>query len=125
MTMTIAVYSMKDGVGKSTLTLLWDIDAQGAASLLCAQERPQAKARRVFAREVAPAALVEPTRWPAIPHASVIERMAVEQAPVTAYAPSSPAAPAFSEPWQTIDGLLAGNKKRAVCTLPRIPKTHG
>ena len=71
----VAVYSMKGGVGKTTLavnlaycaashssrrTLLWDIDAQGAASFLLGQERPFSKASRVFSREVEPA---EPTRW--------------------------------------------------------------
>ena len=75
----VAVYSMKGGVGKTTLavnlaycsashssrrTLLWDIDAQGAASFLCSQERPLSNANRVFSREVEPSALVEPTRWP-------------------------------------------------------------
>jgi len=75
----IAVYSMKGGVGKSTIavnlaycsavqsgmrTLLWDIDAQGAASFLLEQERPSSKARQVFLREVEPSALAEPTRWP-------------------------------------------------------------
>ena len=75
----VAVYSMKGGVGKTTLavnlaycaashssrrTLLWDIDAQGAASFLLGQERPFSKASRVFSREVEPAALAEPTRWP-------------------------------------------------------------
>lgn len=71
----VAVYSMEGGVGKTTLavnlaycaashssrrTLLWDIDAQGAASFLLGQERPFSKASRVFSREVEPA---EPTRW--------------------------------------------------------------
>ncbi len=75
----VAVYSMKGGVGKTTLavnlaycsashssrrTLLWDIDAQGAASFLCGQERPLSQASRVFSREVEPSALIEPTRWP-------------------------------------------------------------
>ncbi len=79
MTKIVAVYSMKGGVGKSTIavnlafcsavhsrwrTLLWDIDAQGAASYLFGQERPLAKAKRVFSREVEPSALVEPTQWP-------------------------------------------------------------
>lgn len=77
----IAVYSMKGGVGKSTIavnlgycsaaqsswrTLLWDIDAQGAASFLLEQDRPLSKAKRVFSREVEPSALVEPTRWPGL-----------------------------------------------------------
>ena len=79
MTKIVAVYSMKGGVGKTTLavnlaycsashssrrTLLWDIDAQGASSFLFGQERPLSKASRVFSREVEPSALVEPTRWP-------------------------------------------------------------
>lgn len=79
MSRTVAVYSMKGGVGKTTLavnfaycaatvsrqrTLLWDIDAQGAASFLCAQDRTDAKVKRVFAREVEPSALAQPTQWP-------------------------------------------------------------
>jgi len=78
---TVAVYSMKGGVGKSTIavnlaycsavqsrrrTLLWDIDAQGAASFLLEQERPLSNASRVFLREVEPSALAEPTRWPGL-----------------------------------------------------------
>lgn len=79
MTKTVAVYSMKGGVGKTTLavnlaycaavnsclrTLLWDIDAQGAATFVLSQGRPDAKAKRIFVREVEPSALVEPTQWP-------------------------------------------------------------
>jgi len=75
----IAVYSMKGGVGKSTIaaslaycsaahscrrTLLWDIDAQGAAAFLFGQERPFAKAMGVFSREAEPSALIGPTQWP-------------------------------------------------------------
>jgi cellulose biosynthesis protein BcsQ len=75
----IAVYSMKGGVGKSTVavnlawcsagasarrTLLWDIDAQGAASFLFGREPGTGKAARVFAREVTPASMIEPTAWP-------------------------------------------------------------
>ena len=75
----VAVYSMKGGVGKTTIaanlayasaatsslkTLLWDIDAQGAASFLFAQERPGGKAKRLFSRDVEPSQLIEPTRWP-------------------------------------------------------------
>ena len=75
----IAVYSMKGGVGKSTVavnlawcsagasarrTLLWDIDAQGAASFLFGGEAGSGKAKRIFAREVTPASMIEPTAWP-------------------------------------------------------------
>lgn len=70
MTETVAVYSMKGGVGKTTLavnlawcaaansslrTLLWDIDAQGAGSFLCAQERPDSEAARLRRQDRAPA----------------------------------------------------------------------
>jgi chromosome partitioning protein len=76
----VAVYSMKGGVGKTTIaanlayasatnaslkTLLWDIDAQGAASFLLGQECPDGKAKRLFSREVEPSALITPTRWSA------------------------------------------------------------
>lgn len=79
MTKAIAVYSMKGGVGKTTLavnlaycsaahsswrTLLWDIDAQGAASFLLESDQSASKAMRVFSREIEPSALAEPTRWP-------------------------------------------------------------
>jgi chromosome partitioning protein len=77
----VAVYSMKGGVGKTTIaanlaytsamnsslkTLLWDIDAQGAASFLFGQERPDGKAKRLFSRDVEPSALITPTRWPGL-----------------------------------------------------------
>ncbi|WP_338466877.1 ParA family protein [Novosphingobium sp. ZN18A2] len=75
----IAVYSVKGGVGKSTLaaalawssatvsrrhTLLWDLDVQGAAAFLTGHERPHGKqAASIFSRETAPADLVRHTRW--------------------------------------------------------------
>ncbi|MDP9056232.1 MAG: ParA family protein [Pseudomonadota bacterium] len=79
MARVIAIYSMKGGVGKSTVaanlawcsagasarrTLLWDIDAQGAASFLFGRDAGTGKARRIFAREVTPASMIEPTAWP-------------------------------------------------------------
>ena len=77
----VAVYSMKGGVGKTTIaanlayaaavagshrTLLWDIDAQGAASFLYDQERAAGKAKRLFSRDVEPSQLIAPTRWPGL-----------------------------------------------------------
>ena len=76
----IAVYSMKGGVGKSSLavnlahsaatggarTLLWDIDAQGAASFLLGQDGYEShgpKARRIFSKDVDAAEMIEPTQY--------------------------------------------------------------
>ena len=77
---SIAVYSLKGGVGKTTLavnlawaaatrsarkTLLWDLDAQSAASyLLGADANGPSEARSVFAKEVNPAKLVQTTATP-------------------------------------------------------------
>ncbi len=74
---SIAVYSLKGGVGKTTLavnlawaaatrssrrTLLWDLDAQSAASyLLGAAAKGRQEAQAVFAKEVDPAKLVRRT----------------------------------------------------------------
>jgi chromosome partitioning protein len=74
---SIAVYSLKGGVGKTTLavslawaaatrsarrTLLWDVDPQAAASfLLGAGQRGKQEAQAVFARDVDPAKLIRPT----------------------------------------------------------------
>jgi cellulose biosynthesis protein BcsQ len=74
---SIAVYSLKGGVGKTTLavtlaatsatrssrrTLLWDLDAQAASSfLLGADGRGKREAQAVFSRDVEPARLVQPT----------------------------------------------------------------
>jgi cellulose biosynthesis protein BcsQ len=75
---SVAIYSSKGGVGKSTFavnlayrsaaasgrrTVLWDIDAQGAAGFLLQQERPGAGARRVFSREVEPSQLATPSSY--------------------------------------------------------------
>jgi chromosome partitioning protein len=73
----IAVYSLKGGVGKTTLavnlawssamqssrrTLLWDLDPQSAASfLLGAEGKAKGAAQAVFARDVDPAKLIHPT----------------------------------------------------------------
>jgi cellulose biosynthesis protein BcsQ len=80
MASTIAIYSMKGGVGKTTLavnlaycsaaqsswrTLLWEIDAQGAATFRLGEEEGEsAKAKRVFSRDIGAADLIKPTRWP-------------------------------------------------------------
>ncbi|WP_206241272.1 ParA family protein [Novosphingobium terrae] len=71
----IAVYSMKGGVGKSSLAvnlafeaartgkaLLWDVDAQGAASFLLGQVSG-GKAMKIFSRDVDPADVVEQTAY--------------------------------------------------------------
>lgn len=75
----IAVYSVKGGVGKTSLavnlagisalksghkTLLWDLDAQGAASFLCADAEATSSAKAIFARDVSPTKSIMPTRWP-------------------------------------------------------------
>lgn len=77
---TIAVYSLKGGVGKTTLavnlawsaavqssrrTLLWDLDPQAASSWLLGDER-KAKdaAQAVFAKDVSPERLIIPTTTP-------------------------------------------------------------
>ncbi len=75
---TIAIYSLKGGVGKTTLavnlawcaatnsarrTLLWDLDPQAAATWLlggAAADRAQA----VFAKDIAVARQARPTRYP-------------------------------------------------------------
>jgi cellulose biosynthesis protein BcsQ len=74
---TIAVYSLKGGVGKTTLavslawasatrsarrTLLWDVDPQAAASFLLGDgRRGKQEAQAVFAKDVDPAKLIHPT----------------------------------------------------------------
>jgi cellulose biosynthesis protein BcsQ len=74
---TIAVYSSKGGVGKTTLavnlawasarlssrrTLLWDLDAQGGASFILAPDRKKGdEARAVIERDLSPRKLIVPT----------------------------------------------------------------
>ena len=74
---TIAVYSMKGGVGKTTLavnlawsaavqsarrTLLWDLDPQGGASFLIGDGTANRdSAQSVFSRDVDPATLIRPS----------------------------------------------------------------
>lgn len=74
---TIAVYSLKGGVGKTTLavnlawcatqrsarrTLLWDLDPQAAATWLLGTETTgKRKAQGIFTKDVAAAKLVSPT----------------------------------------------------------------
>jgi cellulose biosynthesis protein BcsQ len=78
----IAVYSVKGGVGKTTLavdmawrsaalsghsTLLWDLDPQGGAGwLLGLADRTQGDAAAVFRKDSKPADLVTPTRYPGL-----------------------------------------------------------
>jgi chromosome partitioning protein len=77
---SVAVYSLKGGVGKTTLaaslawaaatrsarrTLLWDLDPQSAASfLLGAEAGGRREAQAVFAKDVDPAKLIRPTAIP-------------------------------------------------------------
>jgi cellulose biosynthesis protein BcsQ len=74
----VAVYAMKGGVGKSSLavnlahgfaasgkrTLIWDIDAQGAVAFLLGQTGGDAKAKKLFSRDIDPADVIVPTDWP-------------------------------------------------------------
>ena len=74
--MIIAVYNAKGGVGKTTLavnlawasatlssrrTLLWDLDAQGAASYILGQEPGGKKAKASITRDADPSKLIRPT----------------------------------------------------------------
>lgn len=53
------------------------------------------------------AALAENKRWPVIPYASVVERMAEQRIPVGAFAPRSPAAQAFAKLWRGVEKRIA------------------
>ena len=73
---TVAIYSAKGGVGKTTLavnlawasarlssrrTLLWDLDAQAASTFLLSAGKAKADAQSAFTRDIAPAKLIRPT----------------------------------------------------------------
>ena len=76
---TVAIYSLKGGVGKTTLsvnlawcaaslsarrTLLWDLDPQAAASFILSADAPRDRAQAAFAKDISPARLAQPTAWP-------------------------------------------------------------
>jgi len=73
---TIAIYSLKGGVGKTTLavnlawcsatlsarrTLLWDLDPQAASSFLLSSHKAKEQAQSVFSKDVEPSKLVHHT----------------------------------------------------------------
>ena len=73
---TVAIYSLKGGVGKSTLavnlawcaatlssrrTLLWDLDPQAASSWMLGEDGGGERAHAVFARHVPPSRLIRVT----------------------------------------------------------------
>lgn len=73
---TIAVYSLKGGVGKTTLavnlawcasalsarrTLLWDLDPQAASSFLLGARKPKNQAQAAFTKDVDPSKLIRAT----------------------------------------------------------------
>ncbi|QNA83101.1 ParA family protein [Sphingomonas sp. So64.6b] len=73
---TIAIYSLKGGVGKTTLavnlawcsaiqssrrTLLWDLDPQAASSFLLSDGKTKEQAQSVFSKDVEPEKLVRKT----------------------------------------------------------------
>lgn len=113
----IAVFSVKGGVGKSTLaanlawasahcsarkTLLWDLDPQGGSGyLLGVDRRHGAEATSIFSRDVAPKSLIVPTQF---------ERLSV--------------LPADSS-LRGLDGFLAGlGKKRRLAKLTQSLEQH-
>ena len=76
---TVAVYSAKGGVGKSTLavnlawsaatlsarrTLIWDLDAQGATTFILGEGKAaKVQAHKVFAKDADPDTLIRPTAY--------------------------------------------------------------
>lgn len=73
---TIAIYSLKGGVGKTTLavnlawvaatlsarrTLLWDLDPQAASTFLLSDGRSKEQAQAIFSKDVEPSRLIRAT----------------------------------------------------------------
>lgn len=78
---TVAIYSLKGGVGKTSLavnlawaaaarsghrTLLWDLDAQAASTFILGGNGDGGQARSVFARDAAPDTLIRATGTPGL-----------------------------------------------------------
>lgn len=78
---TIAIYSLKGGVGKTTLavnlawasatlsarrTLLWDLDPQAAATFLLARKPSKGDALALFSKDVPPGKLIRATGTPSL-----------------------------------------------------------
>lgn len=78
---TIAIYSLKGGVGKTTLavnlawsaaaqsarrTLLWDLDPQAASSFLLMKKPPKGEALAIFARNAALEKMIRATATPGL-----------------------------------------------------------
>ncbi|MBY0519071.1 MAG: ParA family protein [Sphingomonas sp.] len=76
---TIAIYSLKGGVGKTTLavnlawcaatlssrrTLLWDLDPQAASTFLLSDRKAKGQAQAVFTKDLDPTKLIHKTATP-------------------------------------------------------------
>jgi cellulose biosynthesis protein BcsQ len=76
---TVGIYSLKGGVGKTTLavnlawaaatqsarrTLLWDLDPQAASTFLMGAKKTKGDAQAIFARDLDPAKLIRDTAIP-------------------------------------------------------------
>src|SRR5204862_53636 len=112
----LAIYNIKGGVGKTSTAvnmghlaardglrvLLWDLDPQGAASFLL-RVRPRVKGggkAPIKGRRELDAA-IKGTDLDRLA-LSLIERMSVERAPVTAFAPRSAAARQYAALWEEV-----------------------